>query len=69
MGRRLRIFEPGAYYHLASRGNDGQDIVSDDLDRLDFLRWLSRIVFDEKWRLLTYCLMRLLAKCRKSSRP
>jgi putative transposase len=57
MGRRLRIFEPGSYYHLTSRGSDGQAIVRDDLDRLDFLRWLSRIVFAERWRLLTYCLI------------
>ena|SRR5256885_5295277 len=57
MGRLLRIFEPGGYYHLTSRGNDGQAIVHDDLDRLDFLRWVSRIVFKEGWRLLVYCLM------------
>jgi REP-associated tyrosine transposase len=57
MGRRLRIFEPGAYYHLTSRGNDGRAIVHDDLDRLDFLRWLSRIVSTERWRVLVYCLM------------
>src|SRR2546425_9923135 len=44
MGRRLRIFEPGAFYHLTSRGNNGEAIVRDDLDCLDFLRWLSRIV-------------------------
>ena len=62
MGRQLRIFEPGSYYHLTSRGSDGQAIVRGDLDRLDFLRWLSRTVFAERWRLLTYCLMRLLAK-------
>jgi hypothetical protein len=47
MGRRLRIFEPGAYYHLTSRGNNGEAIVRDDLDCLDFMRWLSRIVFEE----------------------
>ena len=65
MGRRLRIFEPGSYYHLTSRGSDGQAIVRDDLDRLDFLRWLSRIVFSERWRLLTYCLIRLYTGLRK----
>jgi hypothetical protein len=62
MGRRLRIFEPVAHYHLTSRGNNGEAIVHDDLDCLDFLRWLSRIVFEEKWCVVTYCLMRLLAK-------
>jgi REP element-mobilizing transposase RayT len=31
--------------------------VRDDLDRLDFLRWLSRIVSTERWRLLVFCLM------------
>ena len=57
MGRALRIFEPGAYYHLAARGNNGQPIFHDDLDCLDFLRWLSRIVAEQQWRVVTYCLM------------
>jgi REP-associated tyrosine transposase len=57
MGRRLRIFEPGAYYHVAARGNNGERILRDDLDCLDFLRWLSRIVFEQRWRVVTYCLM------------
>jgi REP element-mobilizing transposase RayT len=57
MGRRLRIFEPGAYYHLTSRGNNGEAIVRDDLDCLDFMRWFSPIVLEEKWRVVTYCLM------------
>ena len=57
MARRLRIFEPGAYYHVAARGNNGEPIVRDDLDRLDFLRWLSRIVFENQWRVVSYCLM------------
>ena len=57
MGRKLRIFEPDAYYHLTSRGNNGEAIVRDDLDCFDFLRWLSRIVFEEKWRVISYCLM------------
>ena len=57
MARRPRIFEPGAYYHVAARGNNGEPIVRDDLDRLDFLRWLSRIVSENRWRVITYCLM------------
>ncbi len=57
MGRKLRIFERDAYYHLTSRGNNGEAIVRDDLDCLDFMRWLSRIVFEERWRVITYCLM------------
>jgi len=57
MGRRLRLFGPGGYYHLGARGNNGEPIVRDDLDRLDFLRWLSRIVFEQQWRVVTYCLM------------
>ena len=57
MARRPRIFEPGAYYHVAARGNNGEAIVRNDFDRLDFLRWLSRIVFDYRWRVVTYCLM------------
>jgi putative transposase len=57
MARALRIFEPGAYYHLFSRGNNGEAIFRDDLDYLDFLRWFTRIVVEQKWRVVTYCLM------------
>jgi putative transposase len=57
VARAPRIFEPGAYYHVAARGNNGEPILRDDLDCIDFLRWLSRIVFEQHWRVVTYCLM------------
>lgn len=57
MARLPRIFEPGAYYHVAARGNNGEAILRDDRDCLEFLRWLSRIVSDQKWRVVSYCLM------------
>jgi putative transposase len=57
MGRVLRVFESSSYYHLAARGNNGELIVRDDLDRLDFFRSLSRIVFEQQWRVVAYCLM------------
>jgi putative transposase len=57
MARPPRIFEAGAYYHVTARGNNGEAIVRDDLDCLDFFRRFSPIVFKESWRVVTYCLM------------
>jgi putative transposase len=37
MARPLRIEYPGAFYHITSRGNAGNDIFLDDADRLRFL--------------------------------
>ncbi len=41
MGRPLRIEDPGALYHVASRGNERRRIFLQDSDRLWFLRMLE----------------------------
>ena len=37
MSRPLRIQYPGAFYHLACRGNEKKEIFRDDEDRATFL--------------------------------
>ena len=56
MGRKLRHQEPGAYYHVVSRGNNKQPIFDDELRAL-FLRSLLRISVACDWRVLAYALM------------
>jgi putative transposase len=57
MPRTWRIEEPGAIYHVGSRGNFGQAIFGDDLDRIEFLGRLHRTVGRHRWMCLAYCLM------------
>ena len=57
MSRPLRIAFPGAVYHVTSRGNARQDIVSDDRDRAQFLTILGHVVERYAWRCHAYCLM------------
>ena len=39
--RKIRVQYPGAIYHLMSRGDHGDDIYLDDVDRQDFLKTLA----------------------------
>ena len=43
MARPLRLEFPGAVYHLTSRGNARQDIVTDDRDRVQFVSLLAHV--------------------------
>jgi hypothetical protein len=44
MARAIRIQYPGAVYHLMARGNQGQAIFADDLNREAWLRTLGQVV-------------------------
>src|SRR5207244_2969280 len=57
MPRKPRAFEAGAYYHVGSRGNNGEAIVRDDIDRMEFSRWYARVANTERWGVLAYVLM------------
>ncbi|MCX5812281.1 MAG: transposase [Proteobacteria bacterium] len=57
MARPLRIEYPGAFYHITSRGNAGQDIYLDDTDRQRFLAILAGVLEDYHWVCYAYCLM------------
>lgn len=43
MSRQWRIEFPGAMYHIISRGNEGNSIFSDDIDRKRFIDLLSNL--------------------------
>ena len=53
MDKSWRVEHEGAFYHLMSRGNDGQDIYLNDDDRKLFLETISEMserfkIFKEK---------------------
>jgi REP-associated tyrosine transposase len=56
MARKPRHQEPGAYYHVVSRGNNKQAVFDDELRAL-FLHVLGlvRVAFD--WQVVAYALM------------
>jgi putative transposase len=57
MPRRPRHQEPGAIYHVTSRGTEGRPIFLDDLDRELFLTELAEVVEAHRWMCPAYCLM------------
>ena len=57
MPRPLRSFEPGGFYHLTARGNNGRDIVVDDDDRAAFVKLLARAAVRFGMRVHAWCLM------------
>ena len=57
MPRRPRFQEPGAIYHVTSRGIEGRAIFLDDLDRSLFLSVLEEVVKARSWMCPAYCLM------------
>jgi putative transposase len=56
MPRRHRHQEPGASYHVVSRGNNKQTIFDAELRAL-FLNSLLRVSVAYEWRVLAYALM------------
>ena len=57
MVRPLRIQFENAYYHVTCRGNTGQEIFSNDADRLVFLDLLERSSDIYQTEILAYVLM------------
>jgi len=57
MARPLRIAYPGAVYHVMARGNRGQAVFGDDLDRRRFLETLGEACEKTGWRIHAYVLM------------
>ncbi|MFQ5847786.1 MAG: transposase [Candidatus Methylomirabilales bacterium] len=57
MGRPLRIHVPGAFYHVISRGNQGQAIFKSDHDRQTCLRLLAETWRGHAFRLYAFVLM------------
>lgn len=71
MGRAWRIEYEGAYYHLMSRGNDGQEIYFSDNDRRRFLETLSEMSERFEVEIFAYVLMpnhyHLLVQTRRAN--
>jgi putative transposase len=57
MGRPHRNIVPGCYYHVHTRGNDGQAIYFGNWSGRLFVRELVRATRRHSWRVLAYCLM------------
>ena len=57
MARPLRIQYAGAFYHVTSRGDAGEDVYRDDADRRAFLQILEKVIGHLRWRCHAYCLM------------
>jgi REP element-mobilizing transposase RayT len=57
MARPHRLVEPGAFYHVGSRGNSKQPIYWDRFDRIFFLQSLGRAARRYRWIVYAYCLM------------
>jgi putative transposase len=57
MARPIRLEFPGAIYHVTTRGYGGEDIFTDDQDRLQFLTVLGEVVSRAGWLVHAYVLM------------
>lgn len=57
MSRPLRYNQADALFHVTSRGNEQQDIVRTDADRLTFVERLARVVVERRWILHSWVLM------------
>lgn len=57
MGRKPRLWYPGAIYHVICRGNHRLNIFRDDEDRMIFLDLLKEVKVNYPFDVLCYCLM------------
>jgi len=57
MGRRPRIHVYGAVYHVMTRGNGGEEIISPEADWNDLIAALNGIKTTAPFDLYAYCLM------------
>jgi REP element-mobilizing transposase RayT len=57
MGRKPRIYFPGAFYHLLNRGNQRQPIFHDERDYQAFWGGLAETANRYQLRIHAYCLM------------
>ncbi|HZK85447.1 MAG TPA: transposase [Desulfosporosinus sp.] len=57
MARKLRVWWPGAGYHIMCRGNHRLEIFRDDEDRKVFVSMLAQVKEKHPFKLHAYCLM------------
>jgi putative transposase len=57
VARSLRFEEPNGIYHVGSRGNNGETMFRDDIDRMEWLRFFAKVAVKYRWVGWTYVLM------------
>jgi len=57
MARKLRFEEPDGIYHIGSRGNNGEMMFRDEIDRMEWLRLFAKVAVRYRWVGWTYVLM------------
>src|SRR3954468_8249170 len=57
MGPPPRHLAAGAYYHVATKGNNDAPVFQDDYDRTVFLQILERVRRHFRWRIHASCLL------------
>ena len=57
MGHKLRFEEPDGIYHIGSRGNNGEMMFRDEVDRMEWLRLFAKVAVKYRWVGWTYVLM------------
>jgi REP element-mobilizing transposase RayT len=57
IARKLRIELPGGIYNVGSRGNNGETLYRDDIDRMEWLRLFAKVAVKYRWLGWSYCLM------------
>ncbi len=57
MPRKLRVWFPGAMYHIIYRGNNGSEIFRDEDDKQVYLYIIKETLEKYSFYLISYCLM------------
>ncbi|KJS19098.1 MAG: hypothetical protein VR72_20425 [Clostridiaceae bacterium BRH_c20a] len=57
MARRPRVEYPGALYHVICRGNNGEDILSQEKDKIEYIEILKKYKIRYGFNLYAYCIM------------
>jgi putative transposase len=63
MARQIRIEYDGAAYHIMARGNQGQAVFADALDRRVWLETLAEACEKTGWRIQAYVMMGQSTDC------
>ena len=57
MPRNARVVIPGSAHHITQRGNNRQIVFEEDVDYLNYCRWINKYAGQNSLDILAYCLM------------
>ncbi|SFI30727.1 REP element-mobilizing transposase RayT [Tindallia magadiensis] len=57
MARKPRIHYPGALYHVMAKGNNGEEVLKDEIDKKKYLEIIERYKEKQDFTLYAYCIM------------